>query len=144
MCCNKTQAGVIQETIYEASMCTSKNSVVQSTEYKETAWRETVFLRSATRWWQNTSDLSSFTPRYIGSNRLKQVYWVVNFQLRLASCLLKWKTAATIFEWLSFFLQTWSLKKEWNFLQVWRKSEIVIMSWVEVIFKSFQQCRITH
>ena len=63
------------------------------------------------------SDLSSVTPRYLGSEQKGRVSLLkLTFSSCLASLLLRWKTAETVFMVLIFSYQ------------VWRYSPSVVMS----------------
>jgi len=54
------------------------------------------------------SDLSSITPRYVGSEQMGRVLLLcLNFSSRLASLLLRWKTTNTAIAVLSFNVQVW-------------------------------------
>jgi len=62
------------------------------------ATRDVSFLRSDSRCRRYVSDLSNVTPRYLGSEQKGRVSLLkLTFSLRLASLLLRWKTADTVF-----------------------------------------------
>ena len=61
------------------------------------------FLRSDSRCRRYVSILSNITPRYLGSEQSGMVSLLgLTFNSRLASLLLRWKTADTVFVMLSF------------------------------------------
>ena len=66
------------------------------------------FLRSISRCRRNVSDLSNVSPTHLGSEQRDRVssLWLA-FSSRLASLLLRWKTADTVFVLLSFSFQVW-------------------------------------
>ena len=71
--------------------------------------RDVSFLRSDSRCGRYVSDLSNVTPTYLGSEQNGRVLSLkLTFSSRLASLLLRWKTADTIFVVLSFIFQVWS------------------------------------
>jgi len=74
----------------------------------KSATRDVNFLRSYSRFRRYVSDLSNVTPRYLGSEQKSKVslLWLT-FSSRLASLLLRWKTADIVFVVLSFSLQVW-------------------------------------
>ena len=54
------------------------------------------------------SDMSNVTTRYLGSERKGRVSLLkLTLSSRLTSLLLRWKTADTVFEALSFSFQVW-------------------------------------
>jgi len=54
------------------------------------------------------SDLSNVTPRYLGSEQRGRISLLkLTFSSRLASLLLGWKAADTVFVMLSFSFQVW-------------------------------------
>jgi len=68
------------------------------------------FLQSDSRCRRYVSDLSNVTPRYVGSEKKGRVALLyLTLSSRLASLLLRWKTADTIFVVLSFSFQVWSI-----------------------------------
>ena len=70
--------------------------------------RDVSFLRSDSRCWRYVSDLSNVTPRYLGSDQKGRVSLLyLTLSSRLASLLLRWKTADTVFVVLSFSFQVW-------------------------------------
>ena len=72
------------------------------------ATRDVSFLRSDSRCWRYVSDLSNITPRFLGSEQKGRVSLLkLTFSSRLASLLLRWKTADTVFVVLSFSFQVW-------------------------------------
>ena len=71
--------------------------------------RDVIFLRSDSRCRRYVSDLSNVTPRYLGSEHKGRISLLkLTFSSRLASLLLRWKTAGTVFVVLIFSLQVWS------------------------------------
>jgi len=55
-----------------------------------------------------TYTVSNVTPRYLGSEQKGRVSWLyLNLSSRLASLLLRWKAADTVFVVLSFSFQVW-------------------------------------
>jgi len=70
--------------------------------------RDVSFLRSDSRCRRYVSDLSNVTPRYLGSEQKGRVSLLkLTFSSRLASLLLRRKTADTVFVVLSFSFQVW-------------------------------------
>jgi len=66
------------------------------------------FLRSDSRCRRYVNDLSNVTPRYLGSDQKGRVSLLyLTFSSRLASFLLRWKAANTVFVVLSFSFQVW-------------------------------------
>ena len=62
------------------------------------ATRDVSFLRSDSRCRRYVSDLSNVTPRYLGSEEKGRVSLLkLTFSSRLASLLLRWETADTVF-----------------------------------------------
>jgi len=70
--------------------------------------RDVSFLRSDSRCRRYVSDLPNVTPRYFGS---EQKGWVsllyLTLSSRLASLLLRWKAADTVFVVMNFSFQVW-------------------------------------
>jgi len=76
------------------------------------ATRDVSFLRSDSRCRQYLSDLSNVAPRYLDSEQRGRVSILkLTFSSRLASLLLGWKAADTIFVVLSFSFQVWSYSR---------------------------------
>ena len=72
------------------------------------ATRDVSFLRRDSRYRQHVSPLSNVTPRYLGSEQKDRVSLLkLTFNSRLASLVLRWKTADTVFVGLSFSFQVW-------------------------------------
>jgi len=72
------------------------------------ATRDVSVLRSDSRCQQYVSDLSNVTPRYLGSEQKGRISLLkLTFSSRLASMLLRWNTADTVFMVLSFSFQVW-------------------------------------
>ena len=72
------------------------------------ATSDVIFLRSDSRCRRYVSDLSNVTPRYLGSEQKGRVSLLkLTFSSRLASFLLRRKTADTVFVVLSFSFQVW-------------------------------------
>jgi len=74
----------------------------------KSAMRDINFLRSDSRCRRYVSDLSNVTPRHMGSEQKSRVslLWLT-FSSHLASLLLRWKTANTVFVILSFNFHVW-------------------------------------
>jgi len=69
------------------------------------------FLRSDSKCWRYVSDLSNVTPRCLGSEQKGRVSLLyMTFSSHLASLLLRWKAADTVFVVLNFSFQVWKLK----------------------------------
>jgi len=70
--------------------------------------RDVNFSRSDSRCWRYVSVLSNVTPRHLGSEQKGRVslLWLT-FSSRLASLLLRWKTANTAFVALGFKFHVW-------------------------------------
>ena len=72
------------------------------------ATRDVSFLRSDSRCLRYVSDLSNVTPRYLGSEQKGRVSLLkLSFNSHLASLLLRWNAADTVFVVLSFSFQVW-------------------------------------
>jgi len=72
------------------------------------ATRDVSFLQSDSRCRQYVSDLTNVTPRCLGSEQKCRVSLLyLNLSSRLASFLLRWKAADTVFVVLSFSFQVW-------------------------------------
>ena len=72
--------------------------------------RDVSFLRSDSRCRRYVSDLSNVTARYLGSEQKGRISLLkLTFSSRLASLLLRRKTADTVFVVLSFSFQVWSI-----------------------------------
>jgi len=70
--------------------------------------RDVSFLQSDSRCRWYVIDLSNVTPGYLGSEQKGGVLLLkLTFSSRLASLLLRWKTADTVFVMLSFSFQVW-------------------------------------
>ena len=73
------------------------------------AMRDVSFLQSDSRCRRYVSDLSNVTSRYLGSEQKGRVSLLkLTFLSRLATLLLRWKAADTVFVVLSFGIQVWS------------------------------------
>jgi len=80
----------------------------EPTSRLKSAMRDVSFLRSDSRCRRQVSDLSNVTPRYLGSEQKGRVSLSkLTFSSRLASLLLRWKTAHIVFVVLSFNFQVW-------------------------------------
>jgi len=80
----------------------------EPTSCRRSATRDVNFLRSGSRCRWYVSDLSNVTPRYLGSEQKGRVSLLkFTFSSRLASLLLRWKTADTVLVKLSFSFQVW-------------------------------------
>jgi len=74
----------------------------------KSAKRDVSFLRSDSKRRRYVSDLRNVIPRYLVSDQKDRVSLLkLTFSSCLASLLLKWKAADTVFEVLSFSLQVW-------------------------------------
>ena len=72
------------------------------------ATHDVSFLRSDSKCQQYVSDLSNVTPRYLGLEQKGRVSLLkLTLSSHLASLLLRWKTADTVFMVLSFSFQVW-------------------------------------
>jgi len=67
------------------------------------------FFRSDSRCRRYVSALFNVTPRYVGSEQKGRALLWLNFSSRLASLLLRWKTANTAFVVLRFNFQVWAV-----------------------------------
>jgi len=74
----------------------------------KSATHEISFLQSDSRCRRYVSDLSNVTLRYLGLEQKGRVSWLkLTFISHLASLLLRWKSADTVFVVLSFSFQVW-------------------------------------
>ena len=72
------------------------------------AMRDVSLLRNDSRCRRYVSDLSNVTPKYLGSEQKGRVSLLkLTLSSRLASLLLRWKTAETVLVVLSFSFQVW-------------------------------------
>jgi len=80
----------------------------EPTRRLRSATRDVSFLQSDSRCRWYMSDLSNVIPRYFGSEQKGRVSLLkLTFSSHLASFLLRWKTADTVFVVLSFSFQVW-------------------------------------
>ena len=80
----------------------------EPTSRLRSATRDVSFLGSDSRCRRYVNDLSNVTPRYLGSEQKGRVSLLkLTFSSRLASLLLRWKPAYTVFVVLSFSFQVW-------------------------------------
>jgi len=74
----------------------------------KSASRDVSFLRCDSRCRRYVNDLSNVPPRYLDSEQKRRVSLLkLTFSSRLASLLLRWKAADTVFVVLSFSFQVW-------------------------------------
>jgi len=112
VCWCRTQAsshnsqGVVDGGVDEAGMSTPAPQPKPASRLRN-ATRDVSFLRCDSRCWRYVSDLSNVTPRYLGSEQKGRISLLcLTLSSRLASLLLRWKAADTVFVVLSFSFQT--------------------------------------
>ena len=102
LCGWKYQARVDTERVAAPAPQLEPASRLRSVEH------DVSFLRSDLRCWRYVSDLSNVTLRYLGSEQKSRVVLLyLTLSSRLASLLLRMKTADTVFVVLNFSFQVW-------------------------------------
>ena len=99
-----TKAKVADRNVVATALQTEQASRLKST------MRDVNFSRSDSKCWRCVSYLSNVTPRYLVSEQKSKVslLWLT-FRSRLASLLLRWKTADIAFLVLSFIFHVWGI-----------------------------------
>ena len=98
--CTKTRVAV-RRVVAPAPQPEAASSLTSAT-------RDVSFLRSDSRCLRYVSYLFNVTPRHLGSEQKGRVSLLkLTFSLRLASLLLRWKAADTVFVVLIFSFQVW-------------------------------------